>query len=115
MVTVIGYQQRKNTEGEEFNVLILQGGIELLKSTETGNFYATAKRAAITCTFDERMCKQLIGSKLPGRVERVDCKPYEFSIPGTEEVVKLTHTFKYNAEPATVEEHVYDDEVLQEA
>jgi len=114
MVQIIGFQKRTNTDGEDFNVLVLQGGVELIKSSETGNYYASAKRATITCTFDERMCRQLIGSKLPGKVERVACEPYEFSIPGTEEKLQLSHTFKYNPEPATAEEHVYQEE-MQEA
>ena len=114
MVTIIGFQKRTNAEDQEFNVLVLQGGIELIKSSETGNYYASAKRATITCTFDERMCRQLIGSKLPGTVKRVPCEEYDFSIPGTEEVVKLNHAYKYSAEPATAEEHVYQEE-MQEA
>ena len=113
MVTIIGFQKRTNAEDQEFNVLVLQGGIELIKSSETGNYYASAKRATITCTFDERMCRQLIGSKLPGKVERVSCEPYEFSIPGTDEKLQLNHTFKYNAEPATAEEHVYQEEMVE--
>ena len=113
MVQIIGYQQRTNGEGENFNVLVLLGGLELIKSSETGNFYATAKKATITCTFDDRMCKGLIGSKLPGKIERVSCPEYDFAIPGTDEVVKLSHTFKYNAEPATAEEHVYQEEMVE--
>jgi len=114
MVTIVGFQKRTNAEDQEFHVLVLQGGIELIKSSETGNYYASAKRATITCTFDERMCRQLIGTKLPGNVERVDCEPYEWSVPGGEEKLQLSHTFKYNPEPATAEEHVYQEE-MQEA
>jgi hypothetical protein len=115
MVTIVGFQKRTNAKDQEFNVLVLQGGIELIKSSETGNYYASAKRATITCTFDERMCRQLIGSKLPGTVERVPCEEYDFSIPGTEEVVKLSHTYRYDAEPASVEEHVFqpDQEMVE--
>jgi hypothetical protein len=113
MVEIIGFQKRTNTDGDEFNVLVLQGGIELIKSSETGSYYASAKRTSITCTFDERTCKSLIGSKLPGKVERVDCQPNEFAIPGTEEVVQLPHTFRYNAEPVTAEEHVYQEEMVE--
>ena len=114
MVEIIGFQKRTNAEGQDFNVLVLQGGIELIKSSETGNYYGTAKRATITCTFDERMCKQLIGTKLPGKVERVSCPEYEFAIPGADELVKLSHTYKYSAEPVSAEEHVYQEE-MQEA
>ena len=115
MVTVIGFQKRTNAEGQDFNVMVLQGGIELIKSSETGNYYGTAKRATITCTFDDRMCKQLVGTRLPGKVQRVSCPEYEFLVPGTNEKLKLNHTYRYDAEPATAEEHVYQEEVLQEA
>ena len=116
MVQIIGFHKRTNTDGEDFNVLVLQGGVELIKSSETGNYYASAKRATITCTFDERMCKSLIGSKLPGKIERVSCPEYDFAIPGTDEVVKLTHTFRYNAELASAEEAVFQPEKeMQEA
>ena len=116
MVTIVGYEKRTNAEEQEFNVLILQGGIELIRSSESGHYYATAKRATITCTFDERMCRQLIGSKLPGKIEKVPCAEYEFTIPGTEEVVMLNHAYKYSVEPATAEEHVFQPEKeMQEA
>ena len=113
MLTIVGFQKRTNAEDQEFHVLVLQGGIELIKSSESGDYYASAKRATITCTFDKRMCRQLIGSKLPGKIDKVSCDPYEFAIPGTEEVVTLSHTFKYNAEPATAEEHVYQEEIQE--
>ena len=45
MVEIIGFQKRTNTDGEDFNVLVLQGSIELIKSSETGNYYASARRA----------------------------------------------------------------------
>ena len=114
MIEIIGFQKRTNTEGQDFNVMVLQGGIELIKSSESGNYYASAKRATITCTFDERICRQLVGTKLPGKIERVPCEEYEFAVPGTDEKLKLSHTYKYSAEPSTAEEHVYD-EVMQEA
>ena len=116
MVEIIGFQKRTNTDGEDFNVLLIQGTIELIKSSETGNFYASVRRASITCTFDDRMCRQLIGTQLPGKIEKVPCEEYQFAIPGTEEVVTLNHAYKYSAEPATAEEHVFQPEKeMQEA
>ena len=93
--------------------MVLQGGIELIKSSETGSFYATAKKATITCTFDERMCWQLIGSKLPGKIDKVPCDPYEFAVPGTEEAVTLSHTYRYDAEMKTAEEEVYSEQKVE--
>jgi len=57
MVTIVDYSQRKNSEGKDFYSLILQGGIEMVKSKETDRYYATAKRCSITSTFDESTCK----------------------------------------------------------
>jgi hypothetical protein len=113
MVEIIGFQQRTNEEGESFNVLELLGGLELIKSSQTGNFYATARKATITSTFDERMCKQLIGTKLPGKIERVPCEPYEFNIPGSEEVVTLSHTYRFDAQMKTAEEEVYSEQKVE--
>ncbi len=69
MVTIVDFVKRKNSEGEEFNALILQGGIELVKSRETGRYYATAKKTSITSTFDDAMCQSLIGTQIPGSVQ----------------------------------------------
>ena len=42
MVTITNYAQRTNAEGENLYALIIQGGIEMIKSKETDTFYATA-------------------------------------------------------------------------
>jgi hypothetical protein len=36
MVTIVDFVKRQNREGKEFNALILQSGIELVKAKETG-------------------------------------------------------------------------------
>lgn len=76
MVKIISAEKRMNSEGESFNALILQGGVELVMSKETGRFYATAKQASVPSTFDEETCKDLIGTELPGSVKKVECEPY---------------------------------------
>ena len=43
MVTIVSYQPRVNADEKEFFTLTLQGDVELLKSTKTGKFYATAE------------------------------------------------------------------------
>jgi hypothetical protein len=50
-------------------------------SEETGRYYATAKSASITSTFDEATCKGLKGKQLPARIEKVKCDAFEFAIP----------------------------------
>ncbi len=78
MVTISDYKKYFNDKGESFLVLVLNGGVELVKSKITGNFYATSKKTTIPSTFNETTCKSLIGTELPGRVVRVDTEPYEY-------------------------------------
>ncbi|MCD9584253.1 hypothetical protein ACE1MK_11980 [Tenacibaculum maritimum] len=57
MVTIINYKERQKEDGTTFYVLEVQGGIEMIRSKVTGNFYATAKKAYVLSTFDEGICK----------------------------------------------------------
>ena len=111
MVTVINYAQRTNSEGENFFALILQGDLEMVKSKETGNYYATAKRASVTSTFTEAACEKLLGQDIPGSIQRVPSEPYEFTIPDTGEILQLEHRWVYVAEGQTVDAVVKDEEV----
>lgn len=47
-----------------------------------------------------------LSQKLPGTVERIEVKGYDFVIPSTGKKIKLTHSFQYSKEPATVMEVV---------
>ena len=95
MVTIIDYAVRQNEEGKGFCALIIQGGIELVMSKETGRFYATAKQTSIPSTFTEEVCKTLVGEKLPGRGMKETCEAYEYTIKETGEIVELTHRWVY--------------------
>jgi hypothetical protein len=106
MVTITGLEKRKAADGKEFNVLNLLGSIEVVVSKETGKPYLTARRTSIPCTFDEVMAKTLIGQTLPGEIERMEVDEYEFVVPGTKKKIKLTHSYRYSAEPATITEVV---------
>lgn len=114
MVTVSGYAERQSQDGKKFYALILQSGLEMVLSEETGRYYATAKQASITSTFDEPTCKSLLGSKLPGRITRVNCDPFDYTIRETGEVISLTHRWTYDPhESGSVEEVVYDKKLAQ--
>jgi hypothetical protein len=107
MVTIVGLEKRKNkVKNEEFNVMILQGDIVVAISKTTGKPYLTARKASIPCTFDEKLAQHLIGQSLPGTIERIECDPYEFTIPNTKKKLTLNHTFQYSPTPVTVEEVV---------
>lgn len=107
MVTISNYEKRKNSEGKDFNVLVLQGDVELVQSKESGRFYATAKTCTIPCTFNEPMCRGLIGKTLPGNIEKMQCDPYDYHIPGTDEIISLAHTYYYDPIERTVEQEVF--------
>lgn len=114
MVTIVDVKERVNLKGEPFYALVLQGGLELVKSKETGNFYATSKRASISTTFDEMTCKGLIGQQLPGSIQRVETEPYEFTSRETGEILSLTHRYVYLKEGESVEQRVLaEQEVVQ--
>jgi len=80
MVTVSSYVQCESADGKKFYALILKGGMELVLSEAFGRYYATAKQASITSTFDEKTCQGLVGTNLPGKISRVKCDPFEYTI-----------------------------------
>jgi len=94
MVRVIEYKLRVSNEGKSFLSLILQGGIEIVRSAN-GNVYATAKKASLATTFDEATCKSLIGTEMPGTIQREDCAAYQYTVEETGEVLMLSHRYVY--------------------
>jgi len=95
MLTITNFQKRQSKSGKEFFTLTLQGGIEMVRSSETGQFYATAKRCSIASTLDEESCKSMLGQQVEGRIERQSCDPYEYTIAETGEVIELAHKWTY--------------------
>ena len=95
MVRIVNYQKRTTEEGKEFFTLELQGGVEIVKSQETGKNYMTARKASMSCTFDEATCISLIGTELPGSVKKVVCEDYSYTIKDTGEIITLSHRFEY--------------------
>lgn len=111
MVKIIAEETRKNSKNEEFNVFILQGSMELVKSQDTGKFYATARKCSITSTFDRDTALELIGTKLPGTIEKSPCDPYTYQTESGEEIT-LDFQWVFNPSPNTMEEAVMGDHVL---
>jgi len=111
MVTIINWKSVQPKDGKPFNALVLEGEIELVKSKSTGNVYATAKKCQITSTFNEAMCKKLIGKSLPGKIVKVQTDEYNFTIPDTGEVIQLDYMYRYEA--AEAEEAVFEKELMQ--
>lgn len=98
MVKIIGYTVRTNKEGENFVTLQLQGDIVMVQSGETGRFYATTKSATMPSTFTEDQADSLLGKEIQGRIEKVACQPYEYTVESTGEVITLNHRWQYVAE-----------------
>lgn len=111
MVKVISYKERLSGEGKPFMALVLQGGVEIIHSA-SGGMYATVRKASVASTFDEETCKALVGTEIPGTIEKQDCEPYEFTVERTGEVLTLFHRYVYVAEPQKAP--VYVDEIFPE-
>lgn len=95
MVRIVNYLKRQAEDGKDFFLLELQSGIEMVKSQSTGNYYATAKKALISSTFDEVTCKALIGTEMEGNIVKKECTPYEYTIKDTGEIITLNHNYVY--------------------
>jgi len=114
MVRIIDYKARTSEDGKEFFTLEIQGGIEMVLSQSTGNFYATARKSSITTTFNEQTCKALIGTEMSGNIEKQECEPYEYTVEDTGEVITLTHKYMYVSESSSsqkqnVQKHSFDE------
>lgn len=101
MVTIINYKKRITEQGKEFFVLEVQGGIEMVKSRQTNKFYATAKKANIPSTFDELTCQALVGTQMEGKIVKVECEPYDYTIKETGEIIELQHRYVYAQDDET--------------
>ena len=97
MVRVTDYKLRQSQEGKEFYSIILQGGIEFVK-TASGGSYLKANTVSLPTTFDEKTCIAMLGSDLPGNIVKIETEPYEFTIQDTGEVIILTHRYEYQEE-----------------
>jgi len=102
MVKIIDYKERHREDGTSFYVLEIQGGIELVMSQQTGQYYVTAKRAFIPSTFNEDVCASLVGSTIPGSIAKQECEPYEFVVKETGEMVTSSHRWMYMPEEEQV-------------
>ncbi|WP_341221601.1 hypothetical protein [Polaribacter atrinae] len=102
MVRIINYKERNKEDGTSFFVLELQGGIEMIQSKETGNFYATAKKAFIPSTFDEQTCVALIGTDMPGSISKEECEPFDYVVKETGEEITMYHRWVYVSEEKVI-------------
>lgn len=98
MVKITDYKTMQNEANETFHSLVVQGGLESVRSKETNRIYFTVRQASVPCTFDEETCKSLVGSELDGAVVRVEVDPYEYVNEDTGETSVLSHRYEYISE-----------------
>ncbi len=95
MVRILGYKTRQKEDGTNFYLLEVQGGIEMVLSKATGQYYATAKKATLSTTFDEQTCIGLIGSEMSGKIVKITTEPYQYVIKESGETISLEHKYIY--------------------
>lgn len=67
----------------------------MVKSKESGQFYATFKKTNVPSIFDKETCKALIGTEMPGKVIKQDVDPYPYIVKETGEELILTLRWVY--------------------
>ena len=113
MVSIVDYKSVEKENGEEFLMLVLQGGVEPVKSATTGKMYFTARTVKVPATFDEATCKSLIGAQFEGTIIKVPSDSYEYTIKETGEVIKLKHRYEYvTGAEAILKEQLVDSELV---
>lgn len=98
MARIIGFKECVSHDGNAFNALVIQGGVEVIESG-SGKLYATARKTSVATTFDEETCKSLIGTEIPGTIEKQECEPYEYTVEKTGEILVLEHRYTFVPEP----------------
>jgi hypothetical protein len=111
MVTIVDYKAFQKENGEKFYSLIIQGGIEAVKSKESGRTYLTARTTNLACTFNEITCKSLVGTQLPGVIKKVEVDPYDYTDRATGEIVEMSHRYEYLSDEAAI---INDNLIKQE-
>ena len=110
MVTFKDFAICQTKDGREFIALILQGGLSLVQSKQTGGFYATVKQCSVPSTFDEFTAKSMVGERVPGSVQKKQCEPYEFISKTTGEIMQPEYRWVYVPEGASAEEAIFEGE-----
>lgn len=96
MVKVLEVVERTSSTGNTFRVVIVGSDAQVVFSKD-GNPRVDAVKAGIPSNLPIEVLQELIGSKLPGKIEKQECEPYTFiGSDGTE--VTLDYRWQYVAE-----------------
>lgn len=109
MVRIVDYKTFEKENGENFYCLVVQGGLEAVKSQQTSRTYFTARTATVPTTFDEQTCSGLIGEKISGVVKKVETDPYDYTVTETGEIIQLNHRYEYVSD----EDNIIESNVVQ--
>lgn len=113
MVRIVDYKTIKKEDGSEFCLLTVQGGIELVRSKTTNKTYFTARTVNVPTTFDDNMCRSLLGSDFEGHIIKVACEPYQYTIKETGEIVEMDYKYEFvDEETKIIEEQVVNRELV---
>lgn len=104
MVTVTAFQDRTSQDGKPYYALELTSDeLDLVISQQTGRYYATQFKCWMSSTFTEQVCKAMLGKKIRGSIVKIECEPYEFTVPETGEVITRNHRYEFTpTESSTV-------------
>lgn len=105
MVTIVDFKTFEKENGENFFGLVVQGGIEVVKSQETGRTYLTARTATVPTTFNQVTCESLIGTTLEGKIKKVECESYHYTPKDSDEVIELNHRYEFVTEESEILEN----------
>ena len=109
MVKIIDYKVRTNkVSGEEFCTLTISGGVEIIKSRNTGRQYASIRKCSIPASFEESTCKGLVGTEFTGRIEKFPCEDYDITDSNSGEIITLNFNYEYVNEADSVEETILE-------
>jgi hypothetical protein len=113
MVKIVDYKTYQKDDGSEFHTLLIQSGVEAIKSKQTGRTYLTAKAARLSCTFNKETCESLIGSELPGEIAKVAVEPFEYTDKTTGEIITLSHRYEYiNEQQSIIKDNLIEKEMV---
>lgn len=102
MIQITNVKIVPTNDGKELISFVIEGGIELVQSATTSKFYAKGKKALLNTSLSKSAAEAMIGSSIPGSIQRVPSEPYEYVIKETGEKIMLHHSYTYSPEEAEV-------------
>ena len=96
MVQVLEVVERTSSTGNTFRVVIVGSDAQVVFSKD-GKPRVDSVKAGIPSNLPTEALRGLIGSKLPGKIEKEECEPYTFTGSNGEDIT-LDYRWQYVAE-----------------